>query len=707
MIIRIRPIVIFNCLLMLGTMPAWSAELKLPGTVPGGSEFPADSDIDPINGHQIYVRLADGKRGSYGYPGSKRPVMLTAPINAGRYTVVYVAGNDTLATGEIEVTPVSASLSAPSSMIQMEDFDLQFSGPGNKQDKVEIRDPAGKPLRGLDYDYPRSKGPDKLILTAPEQPGSYTVVYLSQNTELARTAFEVIATTASLQAPASADMRETLTVGFSGPANKGDIIFIRGSDGKSLDYDYPKTTEGEVSLLAPEAPGSYQIIYRTGKETELAVLPLSVGATTASLQLPATVPAGSVAEITFSGPANSGDKIWIEVAPGKPGSYDYARDRKEGTLGLQVPEALGTYAVIYSSGKTELARSAFEVIDVTASLNAADTAEGALLFDVSWTGEGNRGDRINLVPAAGGKAVVWDYPVRGPVVQLRAPDEPGAYVLQYTTPSGRVLASRPIEILPPAQPPGYLRVDANNQLAFASGTAVEVVLDASGSMLQRLDGKRRIEIARQTLDHLVRNVIPAGTPFALRVFGHKEADACRTDLELPLAPLKPAEVAAKISSIQAMNLAKTPIAASLQAVARDLAGVNGDRIIILLTDGEETCEGDAAAVIAEMQKSGVKLTVNIVGFAIDDAALAMTFESWAALGGGQYVGANNATELETALSQAALQNFQVLDAAGKVLAEGKPGKMISLPPGDYQLKLGNGQHAIRIDSARTTVYRPE
>lgn len=49
---------------------------------------------------------------------------------------------------------------------------------------------------------------------------------------------------------------------------------------------------------------------------------------------------------------------------------------------------------------------------------------------------------------------------------------------------------------------------------------------------------------------------PAGTPVALRVFGHKQADACRTDLEIPLQPLDPKVAAAKIAGIQAMNLAR-------------------------------------------------------------------------------------------------------------------------------------------------------
>ena len=51
--------------------------------------------------------------------------------------------------------------------------------------------------------------------------------------------------------------------------------------------------------------------------------------------------------------------------------------------------------------------------------------------------------------------------------------------------------------------------------AGAAFGAVEVILDASGSMLQKLDGTRRIEIARDSLKRLLGDVIPAGTPFKL------------------------------------------------------------------------------------------------------------------------------------------------------------------------------------------------
>lgn len=82
------------------------------------------------------------------------------------------------------------------------------------------------------------------------------------------------------------------------------------------------------------------------------------------------------------------------------------------------------------------------------------------------------------------------------------------------------------------------------------------------------------------------------------------SDACRTDLEMPLGPLNAASATSLVGGIQAMNLAKTPIAASLEQVANDLAGVKGQRVFVLITEGEETCCGDPAENILQLQEAG-------------------------------------------------------------------------------------------------------
>jgi hypothetical protein len=684
----------FLLLVVAAAVTAQTISLTVPESVPAGADFGVDSSGEPANGHMVLVRLPDGSRGAYGYPSIGRPVKLTAPVDAGEYAIDYTIDGEVVASKPFKVTAVTATLTAPTELAALQEFEVTFEGPGNKNDMFEIRGPAGEEPR-LDYDYAHGKKSGVVKMTAPEKPGDYTVIYHTYGKELARIPIHVTGVTASLKAPQQVAMRDDFEVQFDGPGNHGDMIFIRGADGKRQAYGYSHDKKtGTLTMTAPEAPGSYVIVYRTG-ETELAEIPLEVLGTDASLKVAATVPAGSDFEVAFTGPANRGDMILVELGKQKRGAYAYPQQHGDGVLLLTAPEALGKYDVVYQAGDTELARQSFAVVDVAAALQAPDEVEGRLFFDVSWKAEGNRGDRIDMFRAKSTEPIVWDYPIRGNPLQIQAPAEPGDYELRYRTPAGRVLATRPIVVTPPDPDPGFLLVTAASTAGSGVGSGVEIILDASGSMLQKIGDKRRIAIAKETLTQLLGDVIPAGTPFAMRVFGHKEADSCRTDLEIPLAPLNPATAKAAVAAIQAMNLAKTPIGESLAKVPQDMAGVAGERVVILLTDGEETCEGDPAAAIRVLQESGVAVRVNIIGFAIDDEALRRTFESWAALGGGDYFGAADADQLAAALTQSVRPEFAVADANGNVVARGRVGDAaISLPAGSYQIRIAGAATAV-------------
>jgi len=345
---------------------------------------------------------------------------------------------------------------------------------------------------------------------------------------------------------------------------------------------------------------------------------------------------------------------------------------------------------------------------VTAGLDAPEEVPAGLPFPVHWTGPGNPRDVIEMVAGDPDPVRARGYiasSVDG-TVMLEAPADPGGYELRYRTPGGRDLAARPVSVVAPPQKPGALEVLSATQASSLS--ALEVILDASGSMLQRQDGRRRIDIAKTTLSRLVQETVPQGTPFALRVFGHRTPDSCRTDLEVPLTPLDRASVLALIDGVEATNLARTPIARSLELVASDLAAADGKRIVILVTDGEETCEGDPAAAIGALRGAGADIRVNIIGYAIDDAGLAGTFSRWAELGGGAYFGAGNEDELTAALLAAAQPAFTVVDTAGVFIAGGLAGgEPIALPAGSYEARLdGGGAVAVDIRPETVTTVTP-
>ncbi|MEM1081401.1 MAG: VWA domain-containing protein, partial [Pseudomonadota bacterium] len=235
--------------------------------------------------------------------------------------------------------------------------------------------------------------------------------------------------------------------------------------------------------------------------------------------------------------------------------------------------------------------------------------------------------------------------------------------------------------------------------AAAAQGAVAIILDASGSMLKRMDGQRRIDIAKAAIERSVEQTLPEGLPLALRVYGHREAGSCRTDLEIPLTPLDKSAFLSQLEPIEAINLARTPIADSIRAVRQDLSAASGRKLVVLLTDGEETCEGDPAAAIDSLQAAGLDVRVNIVGFAIDDDALKSQFATWAQLGGGDYLDAADAEGLNAALAQSLQQPFSVLGSDGMVQAEGVVGgEPIVLPPGRYRLvvETPSGQRKLEI-----------
>jgi hypothetical protein len=228
-----------------------------------------------------------------------------------------------------------------------------------------------------------------------------------------------------------------------------------------------------------------------------------------------------------------------------------------------------------------------------------------------------------------------------------------------------------------------------------------VILDASGSMLQKVGATTRMEAARATLTKLVRETIPAGVPFALRVFG-KDVGSCRSDLEMPLAPLDPAAAAQRVAALVAKNNAKTAIGASIEQAQSDLAGAKGERLLVLITDGEETCGGDPLAAIEKLKGAGVNVTLNIVGFAIDDAKLRAAFEQWSERGGGTYFDGRDAAGLDAGVQAAFRPAFEVVDASGQTVVRGiVGGDAIELMPGSYTVRSGTRTKSVDLGDGAT------
>jgi Ca-activated chloride channel homolog len=153
-------------------------------------------------------------------------------------------------------------------------------------------------------------------------------------------------------------------------------------------------------------------------------------------------------------------------------------------------------------------------------------------------------------------------------------------------------------------------------------TRILFLLDASGSMLEQWErpNQTRWSVAKSILTKLVdslgqNNKLELG----LRVYGHRspqEIKNCKdTWLEVPFKPKSHTLIIQKLNEIKPKGV--TPITYSLEQAANDFPTSAGYRnIVILITDGIESCGGDLCAMSNAMQKKGVFLRPYIIGLGL-------------------------------------------------------------------------------------------
>lgn len=188
---------------------------------------------------------------------------------------------------------------------------------------------------------------------------------------------------------------------------------------------------------------------------------------------------------------------------------------------------------------------------------------------------------------------------------------------------------------------------------------IELVLDASGSMGAAIEGQRKIDAARETLNTIIA-ALPENSSqinIGLRLFGHEgdNSDAMRamscesTALFVPIAPINQEAIAAQIQAYRPVGW--TPIALALNAAGGDFpqaSSASVRNVIILVTDGEETCGGDPCAAAASLGAAGTEIVAHVVGFGLD-AGVAETLTCIPENSGGLYFDAADGEALTQTL----------------------------------------------------------
>jgi hypothetical protein len=189
--------------------------------------------------------------------------------------------------------------------------------------------------------------------------------------------------------------------------------------------------------------------------------------------------------------------------------------------------------------------------------------------------------------------------------------------------------------------------------AAAGGGQSILVLDASGSMWGQLEGRTKIEVARDAVDAMLQNW-PEDQTLGLIAYGHRVKGDC-TDIEL-LIPADSSDKAALRQQVQRLTpKGMTPISASVRMAAEALKFTEQKATVILVSDGEETCNADPCALGAELEQLGIDFTANVVGFDLPDGKAREQLQCLAQNTGGRYIEARNAGELGAALEAVAAE----------------------------------------------------
>lgn len=148
-------------------------------------------------------------------------------------------------------------------------------------------------------------------------------------------------------------------------------------------------------------------------------------------------------------------------------------------------------------------------------------------------------------------------------------------------------------------------------------TRILFLLDGSGSMNAKWENSVRMTVAKELLSKMVDSLkTHKNLEMALRVYGHqfpnKENNCTDSKLEVGFAPGNSDQIKKRIKAISAKG--NTPITYSLEQSAKDFpADPNSRNVIIIITDGLESCKGDPCKASLALQKRRIFLRPFVIG----------------------------------------------------------------------------------------------
>lgn len=412
-------------------------QLARPGSVPGSSFI---QSFDASEGSPLTFK-APGKQGTYElryYSGALKKLLVQRPIRVGgARPTAFMEALDKIPVGSV--------------------FEVKWTGPGHKSDRLHIAVPKAKADQYHSKYYVKRGNP--LSLRAPSQPGVYEIRYFNGTDRkiMGRRVLDVVPADLALEAVDRVPAGSTFEVKWRGPGHKSDRVHIASPKNKADQYKSKAYVKkgNPLSMRAPSQPGTYELRYFNGSDRRVMFRqPLVVEAGGGELAAVRKVQAGHTFEVKWTGPGHKRD--WLSIA--KPKTKDgqhlsYVYVRQGNPLTLRAPSQPGTYELRYVNGSETkvMQRSTLVVEPADMGLEAVEGVAAGHTFEVKWSGPGHKRDWLAVAApkAKDGKHLSYVYVRQGNPLMLRAPSQPGTYEVRYVNGSEtRVMARHTLEVGP-------------------------------------------------------------------------------------------------------------------------------------------------------------------------------------------------------------------------------------------------------------------
>ncbi|QOW25449.1 VWD domain-containing protein [Lysobacter sp. H23M47] len=401
-----------------------------------------------VTGEMAFVSAAQR---SATIAGGTAGMTSAAPGEADR-KVEPAAGHDPNAQATLKV---AASAPAGSTVR------VTWAGPNEPHDYIAVARPGTPGRESVNHTGTDAGNPLHLLL--PAEAGKWEVRYVQYEGRKVLATQEITTTPleASVQVSETAPAGAKVSVQWTGPNYPHDVISVvrAGAPGRESVNHTPTTAGTPLNLLMPADPGEWEVRYVQYQDHKvLARTSITTTALEAKLDIPATAPAGSTIDVSWTGPNYPYDHVSV-VRAGAAGrdSVNHTPTEAGTPLKLQLPAEPGEWEVRYVQYQDHkvLARKLITTTPVTANLEVPASAAAGSKITVEWTGPGYPYDVIAVAkPGTEGRSSVEHSPTGdGTPLQVKVPDEPGTWEVRYVQYQDHTVLARKTLTVTAAEPP--------------------------------------------------------------------------------------------------------------------------------------------------------------------------------------------------------------------------------------------------------------